>query len=225
MLVLDRVTDWSVLRRVRPYRSEFGWRRGDCIDRFYIEGFLATYESCIRGCVAEIGGNEYTKQFGGTRVEHSDILDINEQNSQRTMTIDLAQTANAPENIFDCIICPQTLYLIYDYTAAVRSLRKMLKPCGVLLVTLPGIAQRTPDTMLGGAGADWWRFTGRSAQRTFAGIFGAENVAVETYGNVLTATAFLHGLVQKELTGDELEYHDPDYEVIIGVKATKPTAR
>ena len=44
------------------------------------------------------------------------------------------------------------------------------------------------------------------------------------YGNVLTATAFLHGLVQEELTRDELEYHDPDYEVIIGIKATKPIA-
>lgn len=224
MLVLDRVTNWSVLRRVRPYRADFGWRRGKCIDRFYIEEFLATYESCIRGCAAEIGSNEYTRRFGGSRVKHSDILDVNEQNSQRTMTIDLAQTANAPENVFDCIICPQTLYLIFDYTSAVHSLCKMLKPCGVLLVTLPGIAQTTPKVMLSGAGADWWRFTGQSAQRTFAEVFGAENIVVQTYGNVLTATAFLHGLVQEELTRDELEYHDPDYEVIIGIKATKPIA-
>jgi hypothetical protein len=41
---------------------------------------------------------------------------------------------------------------------------------------------------------------------------------------VLTATAFLHGLVQEELTQAELEYHDPDYEVTIGVKATKQVA-
>ncbi len=46
-------------------------------------------------------------------------------------------------------------------------------------------------------------------------------VVVHTYGNVLSATAFLHGLVQEELTRDELEYHDPNYEVTIGVKATK----
>ena len=42
--------------------------------------------------------------------------------SQRTMTIDLAQTANVPENVFDCIICTQTLFLIPDYNSAVRSL-------------------------------------------------------------------------------------------------------
>jgi hypothetical protein len=225
MLVLDRVTDWSVLRRVRPYRSAFGIRRGRCIDRFYIEEFLAAYQSCIRGCVAEICTNEYTKQFGGTRVEHSDILDIDDQNRERTMAIDLAQTASAPESVFDCFICTQTLLLIYDYVSAIRSLYKMLKPGGVLLVTLPGITQGIPNTMLGGAGGDWWRFTGQSAQRTFAGIFGAENVAVKTYGNVLTATAFLQGLVQEELTQDELEYHDPDYEVIIGIKATKQEAQ
>ena len=36
---------------------------------------------------------------------------------------------------------------------------------------------------------------------------------------MLTATAFLHGLVQEELTQAELEFHDPDYEVILGVLA------
>ncbi len=225
MLVLDRVMDWSVLRRVHPYRPAFGIRRGKCIDRFYIEEFLASHKDSIHGCVAEICTNEYTRQFGGTRVEHSDVLDINEQNGERTMTIDLAQTASAPENVFDCFICTQTLLLIYDYVSAIRSLYKMLKPGGVLLVTVPGISQGIPNTMLGGAGGDWWRFTGMAAKRNFAEIFGDENVVVETYGNVLTATAFLQGLVQEELTRDELEYHDPDYEVIIGLKATKQEAQ
>ena len=47
---------------------------------------------------------------------------------------------------------------------------------------------------------------------------------MQPYGNVLTATAFLYGLVQEELTRQELEFHDPDYEVVIGVKATKYVA-
>lgn len=224
MLVLDRVTDWSVLRRIRPYRPEFGRRRGKCIDRVYIEEFLATYESSIRGCVAEIGSNEYTRQFGGTQVEHSDILDINEQNRERTMTIDLAETESVPENVFDCIICAQTLFQIFDYASASRSLYRMLKPRGVLLATVPGISPVVRGGLLAGAGSDWWRFTALSAKRAFAEVFDDENVVVNTYGNVLTATAFLQGLVQEELTREELEYHDPDYEVTIGIKATKATA-
>jgi SAM-dependent methyltransferase len=225
LLVFDRVTDWSVLRRVHPYRRDFGAARGAPIDRFYIEKFLATYQQAIRGRVAEIENDQYTRQFGGGRVEHSDILDLNEQNERRTMTVDLTQTAAVPENAFDCIICTQTLLLIEDYDAAVRSLYKMLKSDGVLLATVPGICQIVRGGMIGGVGEDWWRFTGRSAQRIFSKVFLPENVAVQTYGNVLTATAFLHGLVQEELTREEMEFNDPDYEVTIGVKAVKRGAR
>ena len=225
LLVFDRVTDWSVLRRVHPYRPDFGVARGGPIDRFYIEKFLATYQQGICGRVAEIENDQYTRQFGGGRVEHSDILDLNEQNERRTMTLDLTQTSSVPADAFDCIICTQTLLLIEDYNAAVRSLYKMLRSEGVLLVTVPGICQIVRGGMIGGVGEDWWRFTGRSAKRIFSNIFAPENVVVLTYGNVLSATAFLHGLVQAELTQEELEFNDPDYEVTIGVKAVKRGAR
>jgi len=42
------------------------------------------------------------------------------------------------------------------------------------------------------------------------------------YGNVLAATAFLHGLAAEELTREELDHRDPDYELLIGVRAQKP---
>jgi hypothetical protein len=225
LLFIDRVTDWSVLRRLSPYRSGFGGRRGKYIDRFYIEQFVGTYRDSIQGRVAEIQSDEYSKLFGGDRIQHSEILDISEQNETRTMTIDLTQTDSVPENAFDCIICTQTLLLIYDYASAVRSLYKMLKPAGVVLVTVPGISPIVRGGLVAGSGEDCWRFTGRSAQRAFSEVFGHENVIVHTYGNVLTAVAFLHGLVQEELTPEELEYHDPDYEVTIGVKATKQIMR
>ncbi len=36
------------------------------------------------------------------------------------------------------------------------------------------------------------------------------------------AIASLHGLAAEELTSDELDYRDPDYEVLIAVRARKP---
>lgn len=218
---VDRVTDWSVLRRTRPYRKRFGERRGECIDRYYIEKFLHTHRLSIRGRVAEFLADDYALRFGDNRVEHIDVLDIDETNLRRTITLDLATTDAAPSALFDCIICTQTLFLIYDYRSAICSLRKMLRPGGTLLVTVPGICQILPHDMLGGAASDWWRFTGAAIQRIFAEIFGAENISVETYGNVQTAVAQLHGLVQEEFTQAEVDYHDPDYEVTIGVKATR----
>lgn len=223
-VILNGVTDWSVLRRLHPFRPGFGYHYGKCIDRYYIERFLAANAQAIRGRVAEIGGDQYAHGFGGDRVERCDVIDVDESNDKRTITLDLAATAAAPENIFDCILCVQTLFEIYDHAAAVASLRKMLRPGGVLLATLPGLSQRVPRPMLGGGG-DWWRYTACSAQRLFSGAFGEASVEVVTYGNVLAATAFLHGLVERELTRDELEFHDPDYEVLIGVKAVKSAAR
>lgn len=221
LIHLDRVTDWSVLRRVQPYRPEFGGRRGQYIDRFYIEQFLAAHQECIRGRVAEMESPQYTQRFGAGRVLQSDVLDINESNTLRTMTVDLARPEEAPENLLDCFLCTQTIFLIRDYAAAIRAAHKMLKPGGTLLATVPGISPRVPQSLVAGAGEDWWRFTARSARLAFGAVFGEDRVDVRSYGNVLTTTAFLQGLVQEELTQDELAYNDPDFELILGIKAVK----
>jgi len=39
---------------------------------------------------------------------------------------------------------------------------------------------------------------------------------------VLSSIASLHGLVDEELTGDELEHRDPDSELVIGLRVVKP---
>jgi len=220
-VLVNGVTDWSVLRRLKPYRPDFGFHYGKPIDRYYIERFLADHADSIRGCVAEIGDDNYARRFGGVRVESCEVVDLDEHNPKCTLRLDLAQTASAPQNQFDCILCLQTLFEIYDHAAAVASLHKMLRPGGALLVSLPGICQRVRGRMLGGAGTDCWRYTADSANHLFAACFGHANVETSTYGNVLVATAFLHGLVQRELTRAELDFHDPDYEVLIAIKAVK----
>ena len=49
-----------------------------------------------------------------------------------------------------------------------------------------------------------------------------DSVLVQGHGNVLVAIAFLHGLLIQELRQEELDYHDPDYELLITVRAQKP---
>ncbi len=220
LLPLDRVRDFSALRSVFPYRSEFGYHRGQCIDRYYIEKFLHVCRADIRGSVLEVHDNHYTRQFGGDRVSRSEIVDVDVRNAARTMTADLTNVTSIAANEFDCVICTQVLNLIYDYSAAVRTLHSILKPGGVLLATVPGISKVVPPHM-SGAGVDCWRFTSVSARRAFADHFGPDNTDVVAYGNVLSAVAFLNGLVVPELTPEELDYHDPEYEVVLAVRAQK----
>jgi SAM-dependent methyltransferase len=117
------------------------------------------------------------------------------------------------------VIVTQTLQLIDDLRGAIAAVHRTLKPGGVVLASLPGISQ----THHGDWGAHWrWNFTALSARTLFESAFPASNVEVETRGNVLAATAFLQGLAVEDLGGDELEQHDPDYQVSILVRAVKP---
>jgi hypothetical protein len=96
----------------------------------------------------------------------------------------------------------------------------MLKPTGILLATFPGISQISRYDM--DRWGDYWRFTSLSSRRLFAEVFPAAQVTVEAHGNILAALTFLHGLAVEELRQEELDFHDPDYEVVITVRAVKP---
>jgi SAM-dependent methyltransferase len=207
------------LRRVTPLSVVFGYDRGQPVDRYYIENFLARHAENIRGRVLEIGDDTYTRRFGGDRVTACDILHVTEGNPQATIVGDLAHAHHIPSDAFDCIILTQTLQLIYEVHLAVQTLHRILKPGGVLLATFPGISRISQDDW----GDRWfWSFTSQSARRLFEERFPAPYIAVETHGNVLAAAAFLYGLAAEELRQEELEYHDRYYEVLITLRAIKP---
>ena len=207
------------LRRLRPISGVFGFDRGLCIDRYYIERFLSTHAPDITGRVLEVEDNTYTLRFGGDRVVRSDVLHVEEGNPRATVVADLTCADQVPSDTFDCIICTQTLQFIYDVRAAIRTLHRILKPRGVLLASLSGISQISRDDM--DRWGEYWRFTTMSTRRLFEEIFPPDCVAVEAYGNVLAAIAYLHGLAAEELRQDELDHRDPDYEVLITVRAVK----
>jgi SAM-dependent methyltransferase len=220
------------LRRLTPISRIYGEDRGLPIDRYYIEDFLSRHAGRgeyvlgdIRGHVLEIGDDYYSRKFGGTSsgrlgaVERIDVLHVDESNSQATIVGDLTAASHIPSDTFDCIICTQVLLLVYDLRAAIQTLHRVLKPGGVVLATVPGISRICrPDVDLWG---DYWRFTTRSARRLFEEAFPPQNVTVEAYGNVLSSIAFLHGLATKELRQAELDLRDPNYELLIGVRAQK----
>jgi SAM-dependent methyltransferase len=206
------------LRRLQPVSRKFGYDRGTPICRYYIEAFLKARKNDIRGRVVEIRNSHYTLKFGENRVLARDVLDIDATNPKATFVADLTDAGQVPSDIFDCIICTQTLQMIYDVRAAVSHLYRMLKPGGVLLVTTHGNGQLDPD----GTYCDHWRFTAASARKLFAEFFPTDNIEVESHGNVFALVSSLEGLAFEELRNEELDYHDPLYEVIITVRAVKP---
>jgi len=211
---------WGSLRRLTPVSSMFGLDRGLPIDRYYIEGFLRRHREDIRGHVLEVGDPRYAKKFGGQGVSRIEVLHAVPGNPEATLVADLTVKGSLPKDTYDCMILTQTLNFVFDVSAALVNSLSALKPGGVLLATFPGISQISRYDME--RWGDYWRFTQASAQRLFGDLFGPENLVMETHGNVLVACAFLQGLAASEMREAELAYHDPDYPLVITVRAVKP---
>ena len=213
------------LRRLTPFSRRYGFERGTPIDRHYIESFLSRHageesygSGDIRGRVLEVGDDVYTRRFGAA-VTTSDVLHDSEERPSATLVADLTDPESVPADAFDCVICTQTLHFIYDIRTAIGTLERALKPGGVLLATVPGISQVCrPERDIWG---DYWRLTTLSARRLLEEAFPASGVSVESYGNVLSAASFLYGVAAEELKPDELEPRDPDYELVIAMRAVK----
>jgi glycosyltransferase involved in cell wall biosynthesis len=206
------------LRRLRPLDPGFGYNRGGPVDRYYIERFLEWHTDDIAGRVLEIGERTYTCRFGGDKVQLSDVLHVHEGNPEATIVGDLATADHIPSDTFDCVIITQTLHLIYDYRAALATIHRILKPGGVMLATAPGTTQSSRDEW---AGIWYWSFTSHSIRRLISETFPGGASQVEPYGNVLTATAFLYGVAAWELTERERDFRDPQYEMLVTMRARK----
>jgi SAM-dependent methyltransferase len=204
---------------VKPVSSVFGLDRGTPIDRYYIERFLARHAGQVKGRVLEIGDSSYSRQFGGEQVESFEVMHATPDNRAATIIGDLTDDATLPQDAIDCFICTQTFNFIFDVQQALRGAHHLLKPGGVLLATVAGISQISRYDM--DRWGYYWSFTTRSAEELFGAVFPRDRVQVGTHGNVLAAIAFLHGLASRELRRSELDYLDPDYQLLITVRAMR----
>lgn len=205
----------GTLRRTTPVSSGWGFDRGRPVDRYYIDSFIESHREDIRGRVLEILNTEYADLYGA-RLERKDILDIDPANKAATLIADLSAADSIESDSFDCFILTQTLQLIYEIRSAIAHSHRILRPGGVLLVTVPCVSR------LAGEGyTDYWRFTPDSCRRLFGEVFGADQVTVHAYGSVLTATAFLQGMAAEELSKRELDARDERYPVLLAIRAVK----
>lgn len=212
--------DFGDLRRPWPICNDWGFSRGTPIDRYYTSRFVSRHARDIRGRILEVGTNELTMRYRGMRVTHSDVLHVVDTVPPVTIVGDLTTGTGIPAETFDCVIATQTLQFIYDVHAVVRTLHRILKPAGVVLLTVPGITRISLEDME--RWGQYWSFTSRSARQLFEEAFPREAIHVETYGNVCAATAFLQGVAAEELTEGELDHADRLYEMLVCVRAVKP---
>ncbi len=213
--------DFGDLRRTSPVSRVWGLDRGIPLDRYYINAFLDRHREDIHGRVLEVKDAGYTTAFGGDRVTVSDVLDIDADNPLATIVTDLTRADGIADDTYDCFVLTQTLGVIYDVGTALANAHRVLKAGGVLLCTMPASGRISYEGP--GLDGDYWRFTEASIRRLFAEVFPVDAFEVTGFGNVLGCTAFLYGLAPNELTQDELDWVDPFFPVVYGVRAVKPS--
>jgi SAM-dependent methyltransferase len=208
------------LYRTDPISPIFGLDRGQPIDRYYIDQFLEKCKLDVRDRCLELGDATYINKFGGDRVKQIDVLHVVEGNPDATIIADLTDADHIASDQFDCIIFTQSIQMIYDLKVALRTLHRILKPGGTLLLTSHGISKIGRRLGRDGWG-EYWHITAQSAESLFEETFPGAHVEVSTYGNVLAATCSLHGLCVEEVAAEDLDVCDPDFEVLVTVRAVK----
>jgi SAM-dependent methyltransferase len=203
------------LGRTRPVSPHWGYDRGLPVDRWYIARFLDRHRADITGRVLEVKDSGYTDRFGHD-VEERAVLDVDPENPLATHVADIASADELPSEAFDCFVLTQTLQYVFDARAAIRHAHRVLRPGGVLLLTLP-VVSRVTDLPL----TDYWRFTPLAAKRMLEEEFAPGEVEVHGRGNVLSQIAFLEGLAAEDLTEVERAVDDPSLPLLVCARAVR----
>lgn len=207
---------WVLRRPARPLPDRYGYTRGRIADRRYVEQFLTDNADAIAGHCLEIQNANYVRKFGGDRVVKVDVLDIDPENAFATIVGDLHDLTAVESDTFDCVVLTSVLQFLRDPPAALREVHRILAPGGTALVTVPTLPPLDFE-----AHADRWRFMPTGARELHEAAFGADNVSVTAFGNLLTAVARLTGLAEEDLPAKAFAFDDGIYPVVVGVRATK----
>ena len=203
---------------VRPVSRQFGFDRGTPVDRYYIDVFMRANDSFIHGHVLEIADKNYTSKFG-KNIDSITVLGVT-PGKGITLVGNLASGVNISQEKYDCILLTQTLQMIYDFGSALKHAYKALKPGGSILLTASGISQISRYDME--RWGEYWRFTNKSMETLIGTLRPEADFAVQTYGNVAVAKAFLDGLAFEDLPAGVADFHDPDYQLLVTARITKP---
>jgi len=204
--------------RTKPLSNYYGADRGRPVSRYYEELFIQQNRNFIKGSCLEILDNHYTSAYG-TDITHFDILDIDKENGRATITGDLRNLKDIPNNTYDCMILTQVFQYIDDINSAIRACERVLKPGGVMLVSLPSVSR---IDCVAGIQGDFWRFTAASAKYLFGRYFNEMEIC--TWGNVKSSIYYWIGLSEEELSKSDLDHQDDNFPCLVTVKAVKKSS-
>lgn len=200
--------------------NDFGFKRGEPVDRFYIDSFIKKHSHLIRGVCLEFGGSDYTHKYGSIDAEQN-IFNYSEEPYRKGKIImgDITKLNTLEEGVYDCIICTNVLNFIFDVNYAILGLKKLIKPCGKIILTTAGVTSHISRYDMNRWG-DFWRMTDKSIIK-LAEKAGLNIDMIETYGNPYACTSQLNGLSVQDLEIEKLNNTHQDYQLLVACILSK----
>ena len=200
--------------------NDFGFSRGNPIDRYYIENFLKKNQNDFVGESLEFGTDFYLKKFNRGITSFNIFTSLKDKSKNKNLIKgDLSIVKNQPEEKYDLIVCTNVLNFIYDINLAIKGLHKMLKKNGVCLVTIASFSTHVSRYDMDRWG-DYWRLSEKSAYKAFK----KNNFIIDeckSFGNVKLAIAQMNGLCVDDIDSDILKINDNDYQMLITLRVKK----
>lgn len=196
-----------------PISRQFGTERGTPIDRHYIETFLREHSEFIRGDVLEIEDNAYTLRFGGKRVVHSMVMDVDSRDGSISFNGNLETGEGIRDETADCFILTQTLMYIFDLKSAAHNISRILKAGGMALITCSGISQNSKRCM-DNYGC-YFNFNKDVFAKMFRDEASVQVMKTGSFGNVKTVSAHINGLCCEDLVAEDFMPNDRYYPLIV----------
>lgn len=214
--------EWAVKRTLatilwvawRARLNPFAFLRGraDTPGRFYIDQFLGRYTAECRGCFLEFGDPRYRAMFAPGAIERYDVLNI-EAAPGVTIVGDIQGCPQIPDNTYDVIVCTQVLEHVPNPFLAAAELSRILKPGGLLLLTVPAAYPYHAVPR------DYWRFTRDSLQLLFGEHL--HELRIDPWGNRVSVVASYWYWTHDQLPRAALLRRDPDNAQILSLYARR----
>lgn len=201
---------WGNLRRVTPLSTHYGFDRGTPIDRYYVDRFFTERRQLVAGRALEIQTTDHIRRYG-SGVTAADTLDI-DASFHPTYCCDLAKAGIVPTGGYDCFLLPNTLCFLRDLDGALREARRIVRPGGAILATVPAFVPLTLDV------EDYWHLSADGWRVVLDRVWAGCRTVVEAHGNCLAAAAAMYGIAVEELTSAELDVTDPRYPILVTIE-------
>jgi len=153
--------------------------------RHFVDNFFFSKSGFIKGKIIDIGGKKTNKRglFDIDKISPN-VIYVNLEKKDNPDVIADARNIPLPDNSFDTVIMGELLEHVFDPAVVLKEAHRLLKPNGIILITVPFMVGVHGDPH------DFGRYTTTFWEK-LAEIIGFDVTEIEQHGNMFAVIALM----------------------------------